>query len=77
MTPQKPTSHARVSVAVNQKKSLLLANSKRREARGCEAEKKNWNCTIHEGDQVGQVHGADQRKVSHVIGEEHLLLVGS
>jgi hypothetical protein len=31
--------------------------------------------TIHEGDEISEVHGTDEREVADVLGEEHLLLV--
>lgn len=31
--------------------------------------------TVHEGDEIGQVHGADEGKVANIGGEQRLLLV--
>lgn len=33
--------------------------------------------TIHEGDKIGQMHGADEGKVTNISREQRLLLVDS
>lgn len=33
--------------------------------------------TVHESDEIGQMHGTDEGKVSNISGEKRLLLVDS